>query len=349
MPLANLLQSVCSIWFDGDPKVVSSSIAASPHSAVLVVLPPDNASETYFDDDIQLQFVATLKSHVPVGAMPSKTSLDQFADVDALILPRVRASDGYVLIFNDGQKRHIWFDFRQCGNRLWDDGTEPTQIREPLKHGLYSRQIEAWLVDRGPERQILETNGWYPVLTVFPRPYRDTAKLYGLGNGMAGDQVAYDFFTAERVAAMRDAWLSVETFRRRANLLDETVCLYHAGRFAASTTLSVAQFSGIMFEEYRDAKDSKIADYLKSTITDASPHLLCLTADALAQFVTDVFEGPGRDRGACLPLDRKSIMHGNKTQFTRRDALQALILLDCLYAVLKSNPVHEKIGLQRAQ
>lgn len=333
----NLLRSVCSIWFNAETNLVSSSIASTAHSAVLIVLPSDDVSETYFDENANVQFVATLKSHVETDSLPNMAGLDRFADLDALILPRVKANDGYVLLFNDGRKRHIWFDFRQSDNRLWGAGDKQTQIREPLKHGLYSRQIERLFAQQSPLQDLLCKQGWYPVLTLFPKPYLDIAKFYAKNQIYEGDQIAVNYFTDQYLDAMYDAWLTSDVFSTRKHLFSEVIGLYQSGHYAASVTLAVTQFSGIIFDVYHDAKDNRIAKYISGAVKESSPHLLRLTVESLARYVKSVFEGPGRKAGAKMPLDRKSIMHGNKVTFTKRDALQAIVLLDCLYYVLKLN------------
>jgi hypothetical protein len=321
-----LMQNFSQLYFVIDTEDEKIKDAATVNEPILIVLPYDAQSYALIGNELPSETRSAIALDID-----SVHSVDLFPKTDSVPIPNVKHSDGYILIHSDGLKRHIWFNFRQADSRVWPEEGELTKLTNVWSEGLFGHHVFKVVQNESAVLTMLENNGWY--LPPFLRAdiYLILAQLYKRGWYADADYLAISRLSDQLDSVLKE-WLHTNLFCRRELLLQEVVDVYRQGKYAASLTLALAQFSGVVYDRFENAKDNKIGSQIETLI--GANGLQGLVKPHLLRFVKNVFCSPGRNKGASLPHDRKSIMHGNKINFTQRDALQGIILLDCLYRAI---------------
>jgi hypothetical protein len=253
-------------------------------------------------------------------------TLSDIPRIGEIRIPRARYCDGFILILDDGRKLHVWFDFRQSESGLWPARNSVVSARAS---GLFGRQFFAAFEAAPDLRQKLSDNGWYPLSIVVPSPFLELALFYAEGKSKEGDEYVAEQVTAETLRHELAKWLKSTALKPRRQLLNEVIDLYELKRYAGCETLAIAQFNGLVADKLgvEHASDRQIATGVDGLSSAESGSTLALAKPHFLSFARTVFEGKGGQVGARMPHSRKAVMHGNKIDFTSRDALQSALLL----------------------
>ncbi len=324
------------------------SVAPDKVIQALIVMPQDGDSKVFFNAEAPIQVTCSFKR---IDIKPKKGDPIFWGDVkhvDRAIVPHVKKGDGYILIYWDRFKYHIWFECPDYGEKGEIGERKSGRIDGINAQYFIIDAVKKWLsIDKRVESE-LSADGWWPALAILPQPWLQLVNSYNNGKKQEGIDYITDFVDNDLNQKMFDNWMTSPLFKARYQPLSELIDSYNRGNYYSVAQVAVSQVNGILREftkrtDGHSPREMKLADSAREKRPYSEDSIIAfMSSEKFIDHLKNIFFKPYNSATEIdEALQRHPLMHGDVKNATQAMALQGILSLDSLLHTVQSGVIAE--------
>lgn len=323
-------------------------IAPDKVTQALIVMPHDSESKVFFNAEAPIQVSCSFKR---TDIRPKKGDPILYGDIkhiDRAFVPHVKKGDGYILIYWDRYKYHIWFECPDYGKKGEIGERKSGRIDGLNAQYFINDAVKKWLnIDKRIENE-LSTDGWWPALTILPQPWLQLVNSYYKGIKQEGIDLVAEFLSKDLIRKLFDNWMLNPLFKLRCQPLHELVDNFKRDNHFSVSQIAVSQINGILREftkrmDGHSPREMKLADSAREKRPFSENSILAfLSSEKYIDHLKNIFF-KHYDSAAEIDeaLMRHPLMHGDVKNATKAMALQGILSLDSLFHTIQNVTLEE--------
>ena len=319
--------------------------ALLPIKRLLIVLPKEARSQVFINDEIEVRVRADTKwGNMRVG---QEVSLHDLVDICGVEFNQIGSQDGWALMWHDGRRYQLWFDFVSSFRVSDDDPERRRSFEDAFLRFIWQTWLGPSLELDGNAAKALEDQGWWPAVALLPHPWAQMVHRVTSVGVPDAERCALDFFTADRLDALVSRWQASSHFTAHADVIAVGLEAYKAGNYIAAVSVLVPRVEGVL-TTVALKHDQTLASLARHQ--DRAPFVRRIAALAstegvirseavsrYAQYLERVYFGRFDWRNSLAgqrSRSRHALAHGAQSDFDQVLALQAILALDSAFFLI---------------
>lgn len=268
---------------------------------------------------------------------------DDLEDIERVWPDGVADHEAFMMFCTVGGRQDILFDLSP--NHPDFDHSTAGGSRERLWSSLREMLLQHWfgecfLVEAHVEQSMM-SDGWFRALCLLPQPYLAMVRAYQAGDREAAAEAAHEYFTDDRLLQYGEAWLRNPLVGPHRQAIEESLSNYRDGRNLSVVCTLLPCFEGVVRAQHRQERQTVPYQLLRElpqkldalgqvrTAGTGLPRLVHESfIEYLSQYVLQEFKPNAADPQAAA--GRNAFLHGQRTDASHTEALQAIIAFDSL-------------------